>query len=110
MNQHLFKVSSAEFPKWLMLMWIYQHLPWFRQIASSKATTMGHIKRGHLAEAKVVIPDTNSLLGADQTSGCSLNCSPKIRLRAASSPRCAIPAAKLLSGKVRVAGDERSVS
>ena len=48
LNQHLFKVTSLRFPRWFCFLWIRQHLPWFRAIASSKATTMGHIKRGHL--------------------------------------------------------------
>lgn len=55
LNQHLFKVSSLHFPSWFCMLWIRHHLPWFRAIAASKATTMGHIKRGHLQEAKVVV-------------------------------------------------------
>ena len=30
---------------------------WFQSIAASKATTMGHIQRSHLTEAKVYVPD-----------------------------------------------------
>ena len=56
LNQHLFKVTSAEFPKWFYLIWTRQHLEWFQSVAADKAVTMGHIKRGHLTEAKVVIP------------------------------------------------------
>ena len=56
LNQHLFKVSSADFPKWFYFFWTRQHLPHFQQIAASKATTMGHIQRKHLTEAKVVVP------------------------------------------------------
>jgi type I restriction enzyme, S subunit len=56
LNQHLFKVTSAEYPKWFYLSWTLQHLEWFQSIAADKAVTMGHIKRGHLTEAKVVIP------------------------------------------------------
>lgn len=66
LNQHLFKVTSAEYPLWWCLRWIEQHLPWFRTIASSKATTMGHIKRGHLDEAKVVIPSDAVLRASDE--------------------------------------------
>lgn len=32
-------------------------MPNFQQIAASKATTMGHIQRKHLTEAKVVVPN-----------------------------------------------------
>jgi len=63
LNQHLFKVTSKEFPKWFYLHWTRHHLDHFRQIAASKATTMGHIQRAHLSEAKVLVPSA-ALLGA----------------------------------------------
>ncbi|MFN8679121.1 MAG: restriction endonuclease subunit S [Thermomicrobiales bacterium] len=56
LNQHLFKVSSDEFPKWFYFLWTRHHLPRFREYARDKATTMGHIQRRHLTEAKVVVP------------------------------------------------------
>jgi type I restriction enzyme, S subunit len=56
LNQHLFKVTSKVFPKWFYFWWTRYHLEHFRQIAASKATTMGHIQRGHLSEAKVLVP------------------------------------------------------
>ena len=65
LNQHLFKVTSARYPNWICLLWIRQHLPWFRVIAASKATTMGHIKRSHLQEAQVVVPTPDILREAD---------------------------------------------
>lgn len=66
LNQHLFKVTSAEFPKWFYYLWTRQHLPAFQQIAASKATTMGHIQRKHLTDAKVVVPpeEVIQVLGA----------------------------------------------
>jgi type I restriction enzyme S subunit len=63
LNQHLFKVTSKDFPKWFYLHWTRHHLDQFRQIAASKATTMGHIQRAHLSEAKVLVPPA-ALLGA----------------------------------------------
>ena len=57
LNQHLFKVTSSEYPKWFYYHWIDEHLPEFIHIASGKATTMGHIKRHHLSEAKCVVPE-----------------------------------------------------
>ena len=36
-------------------------MPRFREIAADKATTMGHIKRGLLAEVKVKLPPTETL-------------------------------------------------
>jgi type I restriction enzyme S subunit len=40
-------------------------LPNFRQIAASKATTMGHIQRAHLTAAKVLVPSEDILHAAD---------------------------------------------
>lgn len=59
LNQHLFKVTSKEYPKWFYYFWIYHHLEQFRSLASAKATTMGHIQRHHLDEALVYIPDSD---------------------------------------------------
>ena len=56
LNQHLFKVTSTEFPKWFYYPWTLYHLDEFRLIAADKATTMGHIQRGHLTAAKVLMP------------------------------------------------------
>ncbi len=56
LNQHLFKVTSNKYPKWFYYLWTKHHLEYFRQIAASKATTMGHIQRAHLTHAKVVVP------------------------------------------------------
>ena len=56
LNQHLFKVTSDEFPKWFYLMWCKHHLVEFIAISASHATTMGHIKRGDLDAAMVLVP------------------------------------------------------
>jgi len=56
LNQHLFKVTSHEFPKWFYYLWTLYHLDEFRLIAAGKATTMGHIQRVHLTAAKALVP------------------------------------------------------
>lgn len=56
LNQHLFKVSSAKYPQWFYARWVHHHMPEFQSIAASKATTMGHIQRGHLSSAMTVCP------------------------------------------------------
>src|SRR3989344_717569 len=61
LNQHLFKVTSDIFPKWFYYYWTLEHLPYFRSIASGKATTMGHIQRIHLTHAKVLVPNNQAL-------------------------------------------------
>jgi type I restriction enzyme, S subunit len=65
LNQHLFKVTSDEFPKWFCHAWILYHLPNFRAIAADKATTMGHIQRQHLHDAKVLVPPAAELKKLD---------------------------------------------
>jgi len=106
LNQHLFKVTSKQFPSWFCLHWIRQHLPWFRSIAASKATTMGHIKRGHLQEAQVVLPPALVLKAADGVFSATydLHAALMIESRQLGAMRdLLLPS--LLSGKVRVSTD-----
>jgi len=56
LNQHLFKITSNEFPKWYYYLWSKHHLEEFISISASHATTMGHIKRGDLDNAIVLVP------------------------------------------------------
>jgi type I restriction enzyme, S subunit len=56
LNQHLFKVTSQDYPKWFFLEWTKKHLEDFQRIAADKAVTMGHIKRSHLSEAMCLVP------------------------------------------------------
>lgn len=106
LNQHLFKVSSSRFPSWFCFHWIRQHLPWFRTIASSKATTMGHIKRGHLKETLVVVPPKEILCEANEVFNPihDLFGQLMIESRKLAAMRDAL-LPKLLSGEVRVRVD-----
>lgn len=61
LNQHLFKVTSSSYPKWFYYLWCKQHLNEFIIKAASHATTMGHIKRGDLDTAMVLIPSPEEL-------------------------------------------------
>ncbi|MCB1317282.1 MAG: restriction endonuclease subunit S, partial [Leptospiraceae bacterium] len=61
LNQHLFKVTSERYPKWFYYLWCKYHLREFISISQAHATTMGHIKRGDLDEAMVLIPDEEAL-------------------------------------------------
>jgi len=56
LNQHLFKVTSDIYPKWMIYFATKHFIPLFRDIAADKATTMGHIQRKHLSEALLAIP------------------------------------------------------
>ena len=59
LNQHLFKVTSEHYPMWFVSHWVHHHLDEFQAIAASKATTMGHIQRGHLKAAMTFCPPEN---------------------------------------------------
>lgn len=61
LNQHLFKVTSNQYPKWLYYYYTKHHLAEFQRIAEAKAVTMGHIKREHLSQALCAIPCKNLL-------------------------------------------------
>jgi type I restriction enzyme S subunit len=64
-NQHIFKVVPAPgFAMWFVHGHLLRLLPWFRQVAADKATTMGHIQRYHLDEP-VLVPDKQTLRRLD---------------------------------------------
>lgn len=65
LNQHLFKVTSREYNKWFYYLWVKRYLDDFIRIAADRATTMGHIKRSNLSEAKVLVPNINTLEAMD---------------------------------------------
>ena len=69
LNQHLFKVTSRQWPKWLHYLWVDHHLPSFQATAASKATTMGHIQRHHLSEAMTIIGSPDVMTAADALIG-----------------------------------------
>lgn len=56
LNQHLFKVTSTQHEKWFYYLWTCHHLANFIAIAADKATTMGHIQRGHIHAALTLVP------------------------------------------------------
>ena len=106
LNQHLFKVTSSHFQRWFCFLWIRQHLPWFRAIASSKATTMGHIKRGHLQETPVVVPPNEVLHEANEVIGSIYDLFGQLMIESrklAAMRDVLLP--KLLSGEARVRVD-----
>lgn len=66
LNQHIFKVTSKNYPKWFIYHWVQRHLQNFKIIAEGKATTMGHIQRHHLNESLVVVPTEPILIKANK--------------------------------------------
>ncbi|WP_043464376.1 restriction endonuclease subunit S [Azovibrio restrictus] len=108
LNQHLFKVTSAEVPKWFYFFATRQHLSDFRAIAAGKATTMGHIQRKHLTEARVAVAPPESMekfdeviaSQFDQLVGNAQQSRSLAQLRDTLLP-------KLISGELRVQDAER---
>ncbi|WP_198034075.1 hypothetical protein [Acidihalobacter ferrooxydans] len=110
LNQHLFKVTSESYPMWFVSHWVHHHLENFQAIAASKATTMGHILRGHLKTAITLCPPDDVLekLGVvmaalvDQSIHNELESRHLARLRDTLLP-------KLISGELRIADAERFI-
>jgi type I restriction enzyme S subunit len=103
LNQHLFKVTSPEFPKWFYYLWTLYHLDEFRLIAADKATTMGHIQRGHLTAAKVLIPPRPLLDAMTRTMSPLIDqlIANRIQSRTLATLRDTL-LPKLLSGKISI--------
>lgn len=106
LNQHLFKVTSDKYPKWFYLNYTKHHLVEFQRIATDKAVTMGHIKRGHLKEALCVIPEN----GVDDNIFAVFEgiLNKQIRLRIESQTLAKLRDTllpKLMSGELRIPDD-----
>lgn len=110
LNQHLFKVTSSDYPRWLCYLGVHQHLDEFRHIAAGKATTMGHIQRHHLSDAKLAIPPSPLLHAIDSHLSPiveSLWKREAISRTLAALRDTLLP--KLISGELRVKDAERLV-
>jgi len=111
LNQHLFKVTSDKYPKWLCYLGVHHHLEDFRHIAAGKATTMGHIQRHHLSDAKLATPSQALLRAIDAVFAPIVE---SIWRRAVESRTLAalrdalLP--KLISGELRVKDAKRFVA
>jgi type I restriction enzyme S subunit len=104
LNQHLFKVTSDDFPKWFYYLWSKHHLAEFVSISSSHATTMGHIKRGDLDDAMVLVPPPEKLklMTNEVQPFIDKQISNSKQIRTLESLRDTL-LPKLMSGEVRIA-------
>jgi len=107
LNQHLFKVTSKDYPKWFYYYWTKEHLASFQQIATAKAVTMGHIQRHHLDYALVLIPGDNFLQTANAVFEPMLNkfINNNSQIQTLSTLRDTL-LPKLMKGEIRVKGFE----
>lgn len=101
LNQHLYKVTSDDYPLSFYFHWTNYHLARFQHIAASKAVTMGHIKKGDLSDSLCIIPSNNILIHFDnivspyfkQSKNVRLQCNVLTKLRDTLLP-------KLISGEL----------
>jgi len=110
LNQYLFKVTSADYPKWFYYYWTEHHLTEFQRVAAYKATTMGHIKRHHLRDAKVYVANDRIMKLADEQINPHFELTIQNELEAqklASIRDTLLP--KLISGELRVPEAEKLV-
>ncbi|GIW56950.1 MAG: hypothetical protein KatS3mg082_3354 [Nitrospiraceae bacterium] len=110
LNQHLFKVTSATYPRWLCYLGVHAHLDHFRHIAAGKATTMGHIQRHHLSDAKLAVPPLQLLRAMNQHMEPMIESlwKRKVECRTLAALRDAL-LPKLISGELRVKDAERFI-
>lgn len=105
LNQHLFKVTSELYPKWLYFHFTRHHLEEFQRIAADKAVTMGHIKREHLQRALCAVPKAAIIEGAGKSLGNILDKQIELRLESTTLFNLRdmlLP--KLLAGEIYVTG------
>ena len=111
LNQHLFKVTSDKYPKWLCYLGVHHHLEDFRHIAAGKATTMGHIQRHHLSDAKLATPSQALLRAIDAVFAPIVESIWRraVEARTLAALRDAL-LPKLISGELRVKDAKRFVA
>jgi type I restriction enzyme, S subunit len=110
LNQHLFKVTSDTVPKWFYFFATRHHLQSFRAIAADKATTMGHIQRKHLTDARVAVASPEGMKNFDIAIAPLFDqlVSNAQQSRSLSQLRDTL-LPKLISGELRVLDAERIV-
>jgi type I restriction enzyme, S subunit len=110
LNQHLFKVIPFSYPRWLCYLAIHLHLEDFRHIAAGKATTMGHIQRHHLSDAKLAVPPSPMMSAASKIMEPIVESlwRREVQSRTLAAIRDAL-LPKLISGELRVREAERLI-
>lgn len=79
LNQHIFKVTSNNYPRSFFYFQLLSYLQHFKMIAELRKTTMGHITQDHLNQSRIVIPPNKLIKQLDnvllpiQTKQVNLN-------------------------------------
>jgi len=111
LNQHLFKVIPTGYPRWLRYLGIHLHLEDFRHIAAGKATTMGHIQRHHLSDARLSVPPPLLISDANKIMEPIVDSlwQREVQSRTLATVRDTL-LPKLISGELRVSEAERVIA
>ncbi len=56
LNQHIFKVTSDNYPKTFYYLEVLKYLEYFKRVAELRKTTMGHITKEHLVASRICLP------------------------------------------------------
>lgn len=66
LNQHIFKVTSEDYPQSFYYFELMNYLNHFKMMAEMRKTTMGHITLDHLKQANIVLPPINLIKKLDE--------------------------------------------
>ena len=66
LNQHIFKITSIEYPKSYYYFQLLNYLQHFKMMAELRKTTMGHITQEHLQQSVITIPPIDLITQLDE--------------------------------------------
>jgi type I restriction enzyme S subunit len=66
LNQHIFKITSKNFPKSYYYFELLNYLQHFKMQAELRKTTMGHITQDHLKQSRITIPPSDLIHKLDE--------------------------------------------
>jgi type I restriction enzyme S subunit len=66
LNQHIFKVTSQNYPKSFFFFALRGYLAHFKMMAEKRKTTMGHITLEHLKQSRIVVPPKEIIYKLDK--------------------------------------------
>jgi len=65
LNQHIFKVTSQDFPRSFYYFQLLDYVGHFRMMAENRKTTMGHITQDHLRQSRIILPSKQIIESLD---------------------------------------------
>ncbi|EKP0252648.1 restriction endonuclease subunit S [Aeromonas salmonicida] len=65
LNQHIFKVTSDNYPTTFFYFETLKYLEYFKMVAALRKTTMGHITKEHLVASRIAVPPKDIIQNMD---------------------------------------------